>query len=181
MKPRLKKTFFITLVIACVMFGFSFAIVPFYNAICRVTGLNTSYAISFQPTLNTHSIPDVTRSVVVQLISVNNETLPWDFYPLQTSVTIHPEENNTVYFYAKNKTTHTMVVQAIPSMTPPMAVSHFHKIECFCFRKQTLQPGESIKMPVVFRVDRALPDTVNTITLAYTLFDRTKGYYEPKT
>ena len=66
-----------------------------------------------------------------------------------------------------------MQVQAIPSMTPTNALAHFHKIECFCFEQQTLKSQESKEMPMIFRIDNALPKEVHVITLAYTLFDTT--------
>jgi len=61
-----------------------------------------------------------------------------------------------------------MTVQAIPSITPWQAAVHLHKIECFCFTQQTLKAGESIEIPVLFRIDKALPTEIKTVTLAYT-------------
>ena len=58
-------------------------------------------------------------------------------------------------------------------MTPTESISHFHKIECFCFNQQTLKAGEAKDMALVFQVDKDLPKDVHTITLAYTLFDAT--------
>ena len=59
-----------------------------------------------------------------------------------------------------------MTVQAIPSMTPSAALSHFHKIECFCFRQQTLAAHAGKEMPLVFQIDKDLPKDVRVITLA---------------
>jgi cytochrome c oxidase assembly protein subunit 11 len=88
-------------------------------------------------------------------------------------VRVHPGENTTVYFYAKNATAKAMTVQAIPSMTPTDAMSHFHKIECFCFKQQSLNAGASKDMALIFQVDKDLPKDIHVITLAYTLFDAT--------
>jgi cytochrome c oxidase assembly protein subunit 11 len=116
---------------------------------------------------------DLSREVTIQFVAVNNMGLPWEFYPQVKSVQVHPGENTKVFFHAKNMTSDKMVVQAIPSMTPTESISHFHKIECFCFRQQTLQGGESKEMPLVFQVDKELPKETRVITLAYTLFDAT--------
>lgn len=167
MIPRqTKKTIFITATVVIIMFAFSFAIVPIYNRYCRIAGLNTAL-----PSL---AAPDMSRKILVQFVATNNQNLAWDFYPLQNSVNVYPDENKKVFFYVKNNSQHTMTVQAIPSMTPEKALNYFHKIECFCFRQQTLKAGESLKMPLVFRIDKELPIDLSTMTLGYTLFDVTR-------
>src|SRR3990167_8405280 len=160
--------------VAC-MFTFCFAMVPFYNAICKATGINTSIRASEwnKPAVLTSSIADLTREVTVQFVAVTNENLRWDFYPQTKSVKVHPGVNSTVTFFAKNNTDKLMIVQAIPSMTPPQSIAHFHKIECFCFRQQTLKAGESKEMGLTFQIDKELPPDIHTVTLAYTLFDVT--------
>ncbi len=162
----LKKSIYIPALVAVIMFGFTFAMVPVYNALCNVTGLNTAVPVSLAP-------PDYNRAILIQFVTANNRNLPWDFYPLQTSINVHPNENAKVFFYFKNNSTHTMTVQAIPSITPGPAVSHFHKIECFCFQKQTLNPGQTLTVPLVFRLDNDVSGDVSTVTLGYTLFDVT--------
>jgi cytochrome c oxidase assembly protein subunit 11 len=74
-------------------------------------------------------------------------------------------------FEVRNNGARPVTGQAIPSYGPQVAGLHFRKLECFCFSQQTLQPGEVKRMPVVFVVDRALPQDVNTITLSYTFFE----------
>ena len=109
----------------------------------------------------------------MQFVTTTNADLAWDFYPKAHSLDIQPEANNTMLFYVKNNTQHTMTVQAIPSITHWQAAKHLHKIECFCFRQQTLKAGETLAMPVVFRIDKDIPSDIKTVTLAYTLFDVT--------
>jgi cytochrome c oxidase assembly protein subunit 11 len=99
--------------------------------------------------------------------------MPWEFYPRTKSIRVHVGKNSKVFFYAKNTTDKDMTVQAIPSMTPVDAISHFHKIECFCFKQQSLNAHIDREMPLVFNIDKDLPKEVRVITLAYTLFDVT--------
>ncbi|MHB1949073.1 MAG: cytochrome c oxidase assembly protein [Gammaproteobacteria bacterium] len=164
MHHPIRKSVLIPALIAVFMFGFSFALSPLYNVFCKATGFNSAVKIPLES-------PDLNREISVQFVTTNNANLPWQFYPFTTSLRVHPGENARVVFFAKNNTKKIMTVQAIPSFTPPQSAKHFHKIQCFCFNQQTLNPGESMEMPVVFHIDKLLPQGINTITLAYTLFE----------
>ena len=82
--------------------------------------------------------------------------LPWKFVPEQETVRIHPGARTTIYYDATNYTARSTTGQAIFNVTPESAGKYFSKIECFCFTEQTLKPGESVRMPVVFFVDPKL-------------------------
>jgi len=173
-KSSHKKVLIITGIAAAVMFGFSFALVPLYSLICKQTGINTSVPnnglltqVSETPT----EPADLSRTVTVQFVAINHNGMPWNFIPRTKTIDVHPGENNKIFFYAKNPTGRTMSAQAIPSMTPVGALSHFHKVVCFCFNQQTLKAGEEKEMPMIFRIDNQLPKDVRVITLAYTLYD----------
>ncbi|MEK7231513.1 MAG: cytochrome c oxidase assembly protein [Pseudomonadota bacterium] len=155
------------LVVAVAMFGFGFALVPFYQKICEVTGVNSL----LKPDEVTNTQLDAARLVTIEFDSNLRSNLPWTFRPLQTSVRIHPGELATVMYEIRNNSDRAVTGQAIPSYGPQLAVRYFKKLECFCFTQQTLQPGEAKQMPVVFVIDKALPDDVNTITLSYTFFE----------
>lgn len=172
-----RKIFIIGGVVAVLMFGFCFAMVPLYSLICKETGINTSIAgsmlISPAKSAELSKTADLSRDVIVQFTATKHMGMPWEFFPRTTTMIVHPGQKTTVYFYAKNTTDKIMIAQAIPSMTPPDSLGHFHKIECFCFHQQTLKPGESKEMALVFQVDKELPKEVSVITMAYTLFDAT--------
>jgi cytochrome c oxidase assembly protein subunit 11 len=153
-------------VVVFAMFGFGYALVPFYEKICEVTGLrNIAQADAVQ---NTQI--DATRDVRIEFDS-NIRKLPWQFRALTPVVAVHPGELRQVMFEIVNATDRPLTGQAIPSYGPPHAAQYFRKLECFCFSQQTLQPGERRQMPVVFVVDSALPADVATITLSYTFFE----------
>jgi len=153
-------------VIVVAMFGFGYALVPFYEKICDVTGLrNIARADAVRNTQ-----VDATRAVRIEFDS-NIRKLPWQFRALTPVVDVHPGELRQVMFEIVNATDRVMTGQAIPSYGPPHAAQYFRKLECFCFTQQTLQPGERREMPVVFVVDAALPADVATITLSYTFFE----------
>jgi cytochrome c oxidase assembly protein subunit 11 len=152
--------------IVVVMFGFGYALVPFYEKICQVTGLRNIAAAD--EVANTQV--DATRAVRIEFDS-NVRKLAWTFRPLQPIVNVHPGEVSQALFEVVNTTDHALTGQAIPSYGPLQAAQYFRKLDCFCFAKQTLQPGERRQMPVVFVVDSALPKDIATITLSYTFFE----------
>ena len=153
-------------VIALGMFGFGFALVPFYEKICQVAGINNL----LQADTVTNTQVDLSRSVIIEF-DANTHDMPWRFRPLEASVTVHPGELKTINYEVVNTRDRPVSGQAIPSYGPQFAAQYFRKLECFCFNKQTLAAGEKRQMPVTFVVDPALPADVGTITLSYTFFE----------
>jgi cytochrome c oxidase assembly protein subunit 11 len=162
------------LVVALLMFGFGYALVPMYRAICEALGVNV-LSLAEQRRSDAaagrsgNTQVDLTRTVTVEFDA--NARGPWDFKPAKASVQVHPGELATVMYEFRNKQDRTMAAQAIPSYAPQQAMAHFNKIECFCFNEYTLKPGESRQWPVVFVIDPKLPKDVSTITLSYTFFE----------
>lgn len=157
-------------VVAAAMFGFGFAMVPFYRVLCQAIGL---YDVG-RPEAGdavTNTQVDATRDVTIQFDTNVRNDMPWSFRPVEKSVRIHPGEFVQVTFEVSNRSDHAVTGQAIPSYGPQVAGRHFRKLECFCFSQQTLAPGEVRRMPVVFVVDRELPADINTVTLSYTFFE----------
>jgi len=113
---------------------------------------------------------DLSRTVTIEFDS-NTHNLPWRFRPLQNYVKVHPGELTTVEYEIVNVREAPVTGQAVPSYGPQRAGEYFQKVECFCFTQQTLAPGETRRMPVVFVVDPKLPKDVNTIALSYTFFE----------
>jgi cytochrome c oxidase assembly protein subunit 11 len=161
-------------VIAAVMFGFGYALVPMYRAICDALGINV---LSVSERLasgqgkagKVNTQVDTSRTITVEFDA--NARGPWDFKPAVRSVQVHPGELATVMYEFRNVQDRTMAAQAIPSYAPRQASAHFNKLECFCFNEYTLAPGETKQWPVVFVIDPKLPKDVTTITLSYTFFE----------
>jgi cytochrome c oxidase assembly protein subunit 11 len=167
------------LVVAALMFGFGYALVPMYRAICAALGINV---LSVSERLTSGSAParsggregsntqvDLSRTITIEFDA--NARGPWDFKPARRSLQVHPGEMATVMYEFRNTQPRTMAAQAIPSYAPMQAAPHFNKLECFCFSEYTLKPGESRQWPVVFVIDPKLPKDVTTITLSYTFFE----------
>ena len=160
-------------VVAGLMFGFGYALVPIYKAICDALGVNVlSVAERGGPTsrqLPANTQVDRSRTVTIEFDA--NARGPWDFKPAMRSLQVHPGEVATVMYEFRNLQNRTMAAQAIASFAPMNSAAHFNKLECFCFNEYTLAPGESKQWPVVFYLDSKLPKDVTTITLSYTFFE----------
>lgn len=165
---KLKKTIWVLLFIVCIMFGFSFALIPIYNSLCKQLGINGKVALSNKKYVT--SADKNSRMVTVELVTTKEQGVPWEFYAKTKKVKIHLGEMTRLNFYAENQSNYTMTVQAIPSITPGIATKFLQKTECFCFTQQTLGPHEAMEMPVLFHIDKELPKNISTITLAYALF-----------
>ena len=148
--------------------GFAFALVPFYDLLCKVTGLNGKTGGAVQ--VAQASKVDTERWVTVEFTSTVMPGMSWEFRPAQTRIRVHPGESTKIIYLANNPTNQTMTGQAVPSVSPGWAAQHFNKIECFCFQRQELRPGEVKEMPLVFFVSPELPADVQEISLSYTLF-----------
>ena len=153
-------------IVAIGMFGFAFALVPFYNQICAALGINNLESAA--EGVNTQV--DTSRTVTIELDS-NAHNLPWRFKPLVAEIKVHPGELAMVEYEIVNVREAPVTGQAVPSYGPQNAGEYFKKIECFCFTHQTLAAGETRRMPVVFVVDPKLPRNVNTIAVSYTFFE----------
>jgi cytochrome c oxidase assembly protein subunit 11 len=156
------------LVVAVGMFGFGFALVPFYDTFCEATGIRNVFQPDARMPANTQV--DTSREVSIEF-DANLQRLPWTFKPLESHIAVHPGEVRQVEYEVRNTLDRPVTGQAVPSFGPQIAGRFFRKIECFCFREQTLGPGEVRRMPVVFVIDPQLPEDVNTITLSYTFFE----------
>ena len=161
-------------VVAGLMFGFGYALVPMYRAICDALGVNVLSLTERDAGGGRAAVPantqvDLSRTITVEFDA--NARGPWEFKPAQRSLQVHPGELATVMYEFRNVQARTMAAQAVPSYAPQQAMSHFNKVECFCFNEWTLKPGERKQWPVVFYIDRKLPRDVKTITLSYTFFE----------
>jgi cytochrome c oxidase assembly protein subunit 11 len=162
------------------MVGFSYALVPIYRAICDMTGINV---LALQEEVNkeqstnraniTNTQIDINRTIVVDFDSneASNSQAIWRFKPAQRSITVHPGQLVSVQYELKNLQNRTVVGQAIPSYLPARAAGYFNKVECFCFKQQTLNPHETKTFPVVFSINSSIGNDISNITLSYTFFE----------
>lgn len=171
-----------TVAAVAVMTGLSFAAVPLYSLFCRATGFGgTTQVAATVGAVTGGRVAD--RPVTVRFDAVVNRDLDWAFRPSQTQVTVRPGEATQVSYRARNRGTTPVVGTATFNVTPDKAGVYFDKVQCFCFTRQRLEPGQEVELPVVFFIDPAIADDrgmddVKTITLSYTFFraaDQTAG------
>ena len=160
------------IVLAGLVFGFALA--PLYDVMCKKFGLNgraDSSATAFDKT----QVIDKSRWVTVIFMGNTMPGLSWSFHPKQSSMRVHPGEITLTSYVAKNNAENSQLGIAVPSITPELATLYFKKIECFCFKQQTLKAGENKEMPVMFYVKPDLPVEVNTVTLNYAFYNGNAG------
>jgi cytochrome c oxidase assembly protein subunit 11 len=166
--------------VAAGMVGMSYAAVPLYRLFCQVTGFGgTTQRADAAPEKATDS------PVSVRFDANTSGNLAWSFHAVQTQMTVKVGEQNMAYYKATNISGKPLTGTAVFNVTPVQAGVYFNKIQCFCFTEQTLQPGESIEMPVSFFVDPDMledPDAagIKEITLSYTFYpvDKPKAVSE---
>jgi len=161
------------------MFGFGYALVPMYRAICTYSGINVLALSELDNPGQAAVVPkntqiDVSRTITVEF-DANTPTSSgsgiWQFKPAVSTLKVHPGELNTVMYEFQNTQNRRITAQAIPSYAPQQAMNFFNKVECFCFRQYTLEPGEKKEWPVAFVIDPKLSKDVTSITLSYTFFE----------
>lgn len=179
MKKRgLSRTVVPLLAVMLGMGAMAWAAVPLYSLFCRVTG----YAGTTQ-VADSGADQVLEREMTIRFVGSTASGMPWQFAPEQTTKTVHIGETTLAYFTATNPTDQTITGTATFNVTPLRVGGYFVKIDCFCFTEQTLEPGETVLMPVTFFVDPAIVDDretrgIDTITLSYTFFEKSAKHAE---
>ncbi|MEH6700513.1 cytochrome c oxidase assembly protein [Parasphingorhabdus sp.] len=158
------------------MLGLGFAAVPLYEVFCRVTG----YAGTTQRVgeAQAATVQATDRVMSIRFDSNVNSALPWSFKPEQAVDHVTVGARDMAIFIATNESDQPVVGTATFNVTPLLAGQYFNKVQCFCFSEQTLKPGQTVRMPVLYYVDPAImedPETkdIKEITLSYTFYRST--------
>ena len=154
-----------------VMVGAAFAAVPLYRTFCQATGFNGAV----RRASGAGGQDAVSDKTVVVRFDTNVNGIAWKFEPEQARQTVHFGENKLAFFRATNLSDKPLTGRALFNVLPEAAGPYFSKLECFCFKNQTLAPGQSAEFPVVYTVDHRYADDRDTrdqaeITLSYTFF-----------
>ena len=157
-------------VFVAAMVGAAYAAVPLYNMFCRATGFGGTTQVS-----SSAPAQELGRELTIRFDSNVAAGLPWKFVPEQNSIRLRIGEVATVHYKVINEAARTITAQASYNVTPTTVGAYFDKINCFCFTEQTMQPGETREMTVVFYVDPKIvddrdQDPLTTITLSYTFY-----------
>lgn len=170
-KPNKNKALALNLLLVVVgMLMLTAASVPFYRLFCQVTGYGGTTGES---TAAPGQI--INRTFTVTFNADTDPNLPWEFRSVNTKVKVKVGEQKLIHYTAHNKTDRRITGRAVYNVVPFAAGAYFQKIECFCFVEQTLEPGQTVDMPVLFYIDPSVMEDadmkdVQTITLSYTFF-----------
>jgi cytochrome c oxidase assembly protein subunit 11 len=152
------------------MVGLSFASVPLYRMFCQVTGYG---GVPQRAEKAPGEVLD--RIVTIRFDGNVDHTLPWTFAPVQQTMDVKIGDTALAFFKASNNSASPVTGRAIFNVSPELAGRYFTKIECFCFKQQTLAAGQTVEMPVTFYVDPKFVEDEDTkdiseITLSYTFY-----------
>ena len=157
-------------VFVAAMVGAAYASVPFYTWFCKTTGFGGTTQVA-------ERAPEevLGRTLSIRFDSNVTPGLPWKFVPEQNEIKVRIGEVATVHYKVVNEAAREITAQASYNVSPPQVGSYFNKINCFCFTEQTMKPGETREMTVVFYVDPEIAkdrdqNDLNTITLSYTFY-----------
>lgn len=181
LERRNRRTMLIAFAAALSMLGLGYAAVPLYDLFCRVTGFGGTTQVASEADAVTAerlaaSAGGTTFSV--RFDANTSRDMPWHFEPVQVTDVVSIGQRDMATYIARNNSTEAVTGTATFNVEPEQAGAYFNKIQCFCFTEQTLQPGQEVRMPVLYYVDpAALEDPnmegVEQITLSYT-FHRAK-------
>ncbi len=164
---RNRETFRKLTIIALLMFGFGYALVPLYEKICEVAGINQVA----KPDEIVNTQVDTSRTIVMEFDANVRGDIAWQLSPRERKRTIHPGELVQVVFDLKNASDVPVLAQAIPSYGPQRAGLYVKKLDCFCFTQQEIAAGQHRELQVVLVVEPSIPADVHTVTLSYTMFE----------
>ncbi|WP_260292873.1 cytochrome c oxidase assembly protein [Sedimenticola hydrogenitrophicus] len=165
-----RRTVWLLSLLVLGMFGFGFALVPLYDLLCQVTGIQ-SVSLRSAGEAVAEPLPGRadSRLITIKFDTSVHPNLPWDFQPLERNLQVHPGKLYQVNFAARNRSSASVTGQAIPSVAPWQATAFLNKLECFCFNRQTLAGGASVEMPLRFMISPDLPPDIRSLTLSYSL------------
>lgn len=153
--------------------AFGFALVPLYNVICDVTGYGDRSKLMVASAAA--EAPVMGRTVTIEFMSSAPTVGAWQFVPRQSQIQVHPGKFYEARFEARNLRDAAVVAQAVPSIAPSSATRYLRKAECFCFTPQPFGPNQERELVVRFLIDPALPQNVDRLTLAYSMYDAVGG------
>ncbi len=174
---RNRRTFVAMVGVGLAMLGLGFASVPLYRIFCQQTGFNgTTQRADAGVTVQQAT----GHRLSIRFDSNVQPGMPWQFKPEHPTQTVTVGAKSMAIFVAKNMSDRPVTGTASFNVTPTQAGAYFTKIECFCFTQQTLQPGQEVRMPVLYYVDPKIladPDNKDTqeITLSYTFYPVEQG------
>ncbi len=157
------------LLLAVGMFGFGYLMVPMYDIICEITGLNGKTGRVSIAEANSQAV-DEDRLITVEFVANVNSSGAWEFRPNVKEIQVKPGELYKATYFAQNLLSVDVVGQATPSVSPSAAAPYFNKTECFCFTRQEFEANSTKDMPLTFIIDPKIPHNIDRVTLSYTFF-----------
>lgn len=170
--PERARNVRVAVICACAFFGMigaAYASVPLYRAFCQITGFDGT------PRKASAASDKVLDKTLTVRFDANLRNLPWTFTAEQVSQTVKIGETKIAFFKVRNNSDKPITGRAVYNVVPESAGPYFQKLQCFCFEDQTIAPGATVDMPVLYYIDPKFAEDIDTkgepqVTLSYTFF-----------
>ncbi|WP_374469766.1 cytochrome c oxidase assembly protein [Phenylobacterium sp.] len=181
--PEQKRNARVALICAAAFFGMigaAYASVPLYRAFCQLTGFDGT-------TKRAEAAPGtVLQKELTIRFDANVRDLPWTFTAEQKAQQAKIGETKLALFRVTNNGSEAITGRAVFNVVPEQAGPYFQKLDCFCFSDQTIGPGQTVDMPVLYFVDPKYASDFETkgkqeVTLSYTFFPSVEAPPAPQT
>jgi len=120
------------------------------------------------------------KIITLNLDTKVEENLSWNFSTISNSMKVKIGQLYKIDFNVENYGSSKSSGKAIYDVNPKLLKKYFVEIDCFCYKKQTLLPGEKSTYSITFYID---PEMINdsklndmqNMSISYTFLDSKNG------
>ena len=119
---------------------------------------------------------EITRIIKINLYTKVEENLNWKFSTKNNLIDAKIGQVYKIDFNVENNSSNKTFGKAIYEVNPNFFKKYFVEIDCFCYKKQTLLPGEKSTYSITFYLDPKIisdfkANDIKDISISYTFLN----------
>ena len=119
---------------------------------------------------------EITRIIKINLYTKVEENLNWKFSTKNNLIDAKIGQVYKIDFNVENNSSNKTFGKAVYEVNPNFLKKYFVEIDCFCYKKQTLLPGEKSKYSITFYLDPKIisdfkANDIKDISISYTFLN----------